>query len=65
MFSAKELAANINKMAHFHIHGLTVEVQILDARRVFDRVDYLIQPTKGSGQSWVHQSSVRMVQAVA
>jgi len=35
------------------IDGLTVNVQLLDVKRVFGRIDVLITPISGNGQRWV------------
>jgi hypothetical protein len=38
--------------------NLTVRVNILDARKVWNRVDYLITPVAGTGQQWVSATTV-------
>lgn len=37
---------------------LAVRVTILDARRVWNRTDYLVTPVAGSGQQWVSADRV-------
>lgn len=58
MFSVRELAGDIDKTATFQIHGLAVDVRIKDVRKVFDRVDCLVEPVSGKGESWVSRSAL-------
>jgi hypothetical protein len=39
---------------------LSVRVVVRDARRVFGRVDYLVEPTQGRGRAWVSADRVRL-----
>lgn len=59
--SVAELAQALNKTAMFQVHGLSVEVKIVDVRKVFDRIDYLVHPVAGDGQSWVSSSCLRIL----
>ena len=43
--------------------GLAFPVKILDARKVWGRVDVLINPIGGSGEKWVEASSLRVIEA--
>jgi len=58
--NAKELSANIGKIGIFTTkEGLKFQVKILDARQVFNRIDYLIEPERmPNGSSWVESSRV-------
>lgn len=38
--------------------GLWWPIRVLDARKVWGRVDVLIQPISGKGQRWIEQSRV-------
>jgi hypothetical protein len=33
--------------------SIDVEVKIVDRRKMFDRHEFLIEPTNGDGQAWV------------
>jgi len=37
-----------------------VAVRIVDARRVFGRVDVLVTPTRGRGERWVSLDRIRL-----
>lgn len=34
------------------INGFRVKVKILKQRHIFGRLEYLVEPTEGSGQEW-------------
>jgi hypothetical protein len=55
MQSAQELMTNVGSVAELAIErgGLRVLVRVLDAREVFGRTDYLVQPECGRGTAWV------------
>lgn len=38
---------------------MLVDVKIIDARKCWDRLDYLVCPVAGSGQRWVAATSLR------
>ena len=38
--------------------SLAVRVHIIDARRVWNRTDYLVTPVAGTGQQWVSADRV-------
>jgi hypothetical protein len=62
--TAKTMIAGIKTDAagiatgRLRIEQLQVIVQILDARKVWDRVDYLIRPIQGTGEQWVCSTRV-------
>jgi hypothetical protein len=41
------------RRAMYQINGMQFAVTILDARKVYGRVDALIQPVDGVGEKWV------------
>ena len=41
--------------------SLRVAVRIVDAREVYGRTDYLVEPIQGSGQQWVSSERVATV----
>ena len=43
----------------YSINGLLFPVRVLDARKVWGRVDVLISPLGGSGETWVESSKVK------
>jgi hypothetical protein len=42
-----------NKLAVYRINGMHFPVRILDARKVYGRMDALITPVGGTGEVWV------------
>lgn len=58
--SAMELAAKASEITNpvYRTHNMWVRVHIINARQVFDRVDFKITPVKGSGETWVAESMV-------
>ena len=53
MKSATTLQSIIGHRAELDCTGLSVLVEILDARSRFGTVDALVRPVAGSGQRWV------------
>ena len=51
----QEMTKILSKTALFHcgIGDITIPVVIKDIRKVYDRVDCLITPVSGSGETWV------------
>lgn len=56
--TAANLAVFIGCTGTLHTGDLHIAVTVLDARRVWDRTDYLIRPVSGSGQQWVSAARV-------
>jgi hypothetical protein len=57
-----EIANEVAKLkwgAHIAIGDLWVNVEVVDARTAWGRVDYLITPRSGGGGTWVESSRVR------
>lgn len=50
----------IGKSAEYNIDGMTIEVVIMDVRKVYNRIDYKITPAKGFGSKWVDSRKVRL-----
>jgi hypothetical protein len=62
--TAKEMMTDIGKTATFSpLMGIFFDVTIADVRKVFNRVDYLVDPVSGSGNSWVSADRVRIKEA--
>lgn len=47
----------------YKCNGLSFPVRILDARKVYGRIDVQIQPVGGEGERWVEASAVVMSSA--
>lgn len=47
-----------NKLAKYKCNGMMFPVRILDARKVYGRVDALITPIGGDGEKWVEASQL-------
>lgn len=64
MSTAGNMAVVMGCTATLHSEGydLTFHVRIKDARRVWDRTDYLVTPVAGSGEKWVSADRVTDVQ---
>jgi hypothetical protein len=43
---------------HYRINGLLIGVEVIDMRRVWDRVDLLIRPRTGKGEVWVSREAI-------
>lgn len=44
----------------YRFNGMAFAVHVLDARKVWGRVDLLISPVNGEGQKWVEASTVKL-----
>lgn len=64
--TAREMAADIGKTGAVQIGGFRIPVIVLDVRRVFSRVDFLITPAdpNATGQEWVCADRVNLDAAV-
>lgn len=58
--TAKEV---IGRQADLRLDGLTVLVEILDARFVFGRDDARVRPVSGTGEKWVSMESLVVKEA--
>jgi len=43
----------IHRTAIAHLEGLEINVQVIDARQVWNRTQVLITPLNGKGQKWI------------
>lgn len=43
-------------LARLHIEGMVLSVKVLDARRVWNRIDVKVTPFTGVGEKWVDAS---------
>ncbi len=57
----KESSQYIGKPGLYQIHSMGFPVTICDVRRVFNRVDFEIEPIKGTGKSWVDAQTVKVL----
>lgn len=46
------------QIAYYRINGMKFPVRILDARKVWGRVDVLVEPVGGEGSKWVEKSAI-------
>lgn len=53
-----KLAAAIGKKAVANMEDLKFGVEILDVRKVWSRVDYLVKPIAGKGEQWISGSRI-------
>lgn len=53
--TAREMATDIGKVGVLPVGGFRIPVTVLDIRKVFARIDYLVTPTdpNAKGQEWV------------
>lgn len=58
--TAQELAAYVGKSATLESEGVSIPVTIKDARESYGRIDVLVSPTQGEGETWVDVKRVRM-----
>ncbi len=58
--TAREAATYINKEGILTTEGsLGIAVRILDARKVYGRIDVLVMPISGEGETWVSESRIQ------
>lgn len=61
MSNAKELAQYIGKRGQIRTSdGLLVEVEVLDARLTYGRIQIQVTPCMGVGNAWKNLESVRL-----
>jgi hypothetical protein len=63
--TAKEMQAIINRVGTIDVKGMRVSVMVTDVRIRFGRVDYLVTPGAGSGETWLSEDSVTLLPAEA
>lgn len=51
--NVKEMASMIGQEYLMDVQGLTIVVMVDDARKQFGRVDVLVKPVGGIGETWV------------
>lgn len=56
--TTNELKVNIGKTGTCQFDSIRGPVTVIDTRKVFGRIDYLIQIVGGSGQQWVSSDRV-------
>ena len=67
MITVKEMVKGIvtdstgKAYGSLNVEGLYIDVEILDMRKVWARIDYLVTPVQGAGEKWV--SSDRVTQS--
>jgi len=52
---AQDLCSIIGLEVPWRINGLSVLCTIIDCKRAYGKITYLIQPVKGSGRIWVRE----------
>ena len=57
----KELLNKIGKKVIFHAENLRFEVEIINVRKAFGRVDYQIKPLAGADETWVSSNRIEEV----
>jgi hypothetical protein len=59
-----KMAADIGKKAFWQVEGLKVPVEVLDIRKVWNRVDYLCKPFYGNGEKWISEERIALIKDV-
>ena len=62
MSNVAELSKFIGKKAYLHTEKMLIEVEIIDARQVWDRIDFKVKPAHGEGTTWVSSSRVSVAE---
>ena len=57
----KEASKAVGRDGMLYSDGMLFPVRIVDARRVFGRIDYQVSPIGGSGSKWVDANRVVVV----
>lgn len=64
MIGIKEAAEMIGKVGVITIHGLDIEVKIIDVRNSWGRFDFLVCPVAGEGRRWVSEYRLRLIEGI-
>jgi hypothetical protein len=51
--NVEEHKSLLHQELEYEVKGLVFEVELLDVKKIFGRIEYLITPVKGSGEVWV------------
>lgn len=54
----------VGKIGTLTVRELKVDVQVVDVRRSYGKVQYLVQPLAGWGQQWVEYPTVKALRDV-
>lgn len=54
------LTENLGKLATLYVGELEFTVQIIDSRTRWGKIDYLVTPDSGKGQTWKSADSLRI-----
>ena len=60
--NASALVLYLGKFGDLRCEYLSVEVEIVDAKRSYGRTLLLVRPIAGSGEQWVEESRVRGIE---
>jgi hypothetical protein len=60
--NASSLALYIGKTGVLRCEYLSVEVEIIDAKRSYGRTLLLVRPVSGSGEQWVEEGRVSRIE---
>ena len=61
MDSFASVANYIGKTGYVVFNGMTINVQIFDAKMAYGQLRFKVKPVSGSGFSWMNQSSVQSI----
>uniref|UniRef100_A0A6M3JHH3 Uncharacterized protein n=1 Tax=viral metagenome TaxID=1070528 RepID=A0A6M3JHH3_9ZZZZ len=50
---ATELIKFVGRRAHYKLGEFSFQVEIIDSREVYGRLEHLIRPGLGTGEAWV------------
>ncbi|MCH8823334.1 MAG: hypothetical protein IH984_07485 [Planctomycetes bacterium] len=56
--TTNSLMLSIGCIGDLRLSPLYVQVKIIDSRKVFNRIDFLVIPIAGSGEKWVAADSI-------
>ena len=57
--TVNEMSKRVGKTAELRIkNGMIITVKIIDARTVYGRTDFMVEPISGKGAVWVGRSSL-------
>jgi hypothetical protein len=58
--TAKEMQDLIGRTGSFYVKGMGISVKVVDVRTRYGRVDYLVTPVAGTGETWMTEDSVTL-----
>lgn len=59
--TARDMVNTIGKTGTLRVEELQIGVEIVDIRKVWNRIDFLVSPVNGQGEKWVSEERVTIL----